>query len=177
MQSTQAPLKPAGAPSISMRPTPDLAPRRSAPAARGVSRARGPVVAALLLASVLVSTRARAAQPFIWDQDTNGIDDRVESVHLLGYTASFELGDTTLRQRIQVLRSGPDLLYGVYVLWNHEPTTSDYTSLALLGMPVLTRIERSEEHTSELQSPMYLVCRLLLEKKKKIQRRTTKINV
>src|SRR5437879_11142275 len=27
--------------------------------------------------------------------------------------------------------------------------------------------KRSEEHTSELQSPMYLVCRLLLEKKKK----------
>src|SRR5437763_7009223 len=30
---------------------------------------------------------------------------------------------------------------------------------------------RSEEHTSELQSPMYLVCRLLLEKKKKKQLR------
>src|SRR5437879_11121942 len=29
-----------------------------------------------------------------------------------------------------------------------------------------TLIVRSEEHTSELQSPMYLVCRLLLEKKK-----------
>src|SRR5436189_3877381 len=29
------------------------------------------------------------------------------------------------------------------------------------------RETRSEEHTSELQSPMYLVCRLLLEKKKK----------
>src|SRR5437764_5258603 len=29
---------------------------------------------------------------------------------------------------------------------------------------------RSEEHTSELQSPMYLVCRLLLEKKKKKKR-------
>src|SRR5437762_9128079 len=27
-------------------------------------------------------------------------------------------------------------------------------------------LARSEEHTSELQSPMYLVCRLLLEKKK-----------
>src|ERR1017187_10650868 len=27
------------------------------------------------------------------------------------------------------------------------------------------RAARSEEHTSELQSPMYLVCRLLLEKK------------
>src|SRR2546426_5213208 len=30
-----------------------------------------------------------------------------------------------------------------------------------------TRIFRSEEHTSELQSPCNLVCRLLLEKKKK----------
>src|SRR5690348_18511269 len=27
---------------------------------------------------------------------------------------------------------------------------------------------RSEEHTSELQSPVHLVCRLLLEKKKKL---------
>src|SRR5437762_5205164 len=30
-------------------------------------------------------------------------------------------------------------------------------------------VDRSEEHTSELQSPMYLVCRLLLEHKKQIQ--------
>src|SRR3712207_8628208 len=29
--------------------------------------------------------------------------------------------------------------------------------------------DRSEEHTSELQSRQYLVCRLLLEKKKKIE--------
>src|SRR5437762_7219637 len=34
--------------------------------------------------------------------------------------------------------------------------------------PYFRREARSEEHTSELQSPMYLVCRLLLEKKKKI---------
>src|SRR5947209_12356927 len=32
------------------------------------------------------------------------------------------------------------------------------------------RIARSEEHTSELQSRQYLVCRLLLEKKKKKQK-------
>src|SRR2546429_7055613 len=32
---------------------------------------------------------------------------------------------------------------------------------------------RSEEHTSELQSRLHLVCRLLLEKKKKTQTRTT----
>src|SRR5437763_11851579 len=35
--------------------------------------------------------------------------------------------------------------------------------------------ERSEEHTSELQSPMYLVCRLLLEKKKKNKIKETHI--
>src|SRR2546426_6765053 len=32
------------------------------------------------------------------------------------------------------------------------------------------RLMRSEEHTSELQSPCNLVCRLLLEKKKNISR-------
>src|SRR5256885_2140841 len=35
------------------------------------------------------------------------------------------------------------------------------------------QLSRSEEHTSELQSPCNLVCRLLLEKKKKKQRSTT----
>src|SRR5258708_21872001 len=33
-------------------------------------------------------------------------------------------------------------------------------------------IQRSEEHTSELQSPDHLVCRLLLEKKKKTKRKS-----
>src|SRR5690348_18075962 len=32
---------------------------------------------------------------------------------------------------------------------------------------IFQRLSRSEEHTSELQSPVHLVCRLLLEKKKK----------
>src|SRR5438445_3866793 len=35
---------------------------------------------------------------------------------------------------------------------------------------------RSEEHTSELQSRQYLVCRLLLEKKKKLNRLPTTSN-
>src|SRR3712207_7531158 len=41
------------------------------------------------------------------------------------------------------------------------------TSTPGRGSPVLalTRPRRSEEHTSELQSRQYLVCRLLLEKK------------
>src|SRR5437762_4485846 len=36
---------------------------------------------------------------------------------------------------------------------------------------IVNNAKRSEEHTSELQSPMYLVCRLLLEKKKKTTQR------
>src|SRR2546426_3106320 len=39
------------------------------------------------------------------------------------------------------------------------------------GIPHKKR-ERSEEHTSELQSPCNLVCRLLLEKKKKKSKKT-----
>src|SRR6202162_6671701 len=37
--------------------------------------------------------------------------------------------------------------------------------------------KRSEEHTSELQSPRYLVCRLLLEKKKQTSTRNTQCSV
>src|SRR2546426_1504133 len=43
---------------------------------------------------------------------------------------------------------------------------------AALERPALVR-ERSEEHTSELQSPCNLVCRLLLEKKKKNKKKQT----
>src|SRR5258708_13123239 len=38
----------------------------------------------------------------------------------------------------------------------------------------LILIDRSEEHTSELQSPDHLVCRLLLEKKKKTTYQTNR---
>src|SRR5690348_17558450 len=44
----------------------------------------------------------------------------------------------------------------------------DNPSIAICASPSsATESSRSEEHTSELQSPVHLVCRLLLEKKKK----------
>src|SRR3712207_7164348 len=49
------------------------------------------------------------------------------------------------------------------------PTTSTRGWLLVVGLAKWTRLAkgvRSEEHTSELQSRQYLVCRLLLEKKK-----------
>src|SRR5437867_2961490 len=46
-----------------------------------------------------------------------------------------------------------------------------FTALKVLGKEaVLVRFPRSEEHTSELQSPYDLVCRLLLEKKNSVGR-------
>src|SRR5688572_31551900 len=57
-----------------------------------------------------------------------------------------------------------------------NPSTGEYIRFAevrVQGTPILEvtgpdgRYRRSEEHTSELQSQSNLVCRLLLEKKKK----------
>src|SRR5437764_2833996 len=54
-----------------------------------------------------------------------------------------------------------------------EPLVDEPHDLALAAREMRldsigAAIGRSEEHTSELQSPMYLVCRLLLEKKKRL---------
>src|SRR5258708_21709278 len=52
--------------------------------------------------------------------------------------------------------------------------------LALLrnrGLAAETKRGRSEEHTSELQSPDHLVCRLLLEKKKTTPPQRTAPNI
>src|SRR3712207_9277480 len=63
-----------------------------------------------------------------------------------------------------VLGDGPGRLEDLYLLLAHR--------LGIEGHRRLHRrkaedLHRSEEHTSELQSRQYLVCRLLLEKKKK----------
>src|SRR5438552_7218943 len=62
-----------------------------------------------------------------------------------------------------------------------ETAVSEYVSLgfAITGYKfvfetqVAHQLPRSEEHTSELQSPDHLVCRLLLEKKKRKTPNTT----
>src|SRR5207248_11512601 len=66
---------------------------------------------------------------------------------------------------------------GIYTLSLHDalPISNGLTHLVnrfnrRLPTEAATRVAaRSEEHTSELQSPYDLVCRLLLEKKKKVQ--------
>src|SRR2546429_3868201 len=64
------------------------------------------------------------------------------------------------------------------MVWNVLPRTMWYvaapvmarapTTVAVLMARILER-RRSEEHTSELQSRLHLVCRLLLEKKNEVE--------
>src|SRR2546422_7629366 len=51
-----------------------------------------------------------------------------------------------------------------------QPPPSSTNLLQPSRAPALFAIARSEEHTSELQSRLHLVCRLLLEKKKHVNR-------
>src|SRR4051794_41369814 len=71
----------------------------------------------------------------------------------------------------------------LFFFFNDTATTEIYTLSLHDALPISSRAprrlrrwsrrvtswawSRSEEHTSELQSPVHLVCRLLLEKKKK----------
>src|SRR2546429_4525341 len=96
---------------------------------------------------------------------------------------------------IKILRVSPSYqpiitvsatLYFFFFFFNDTATTEIYTLSLHDALPILPNIEaanpendvfgnvrgvvgdtRSEEHTSELQSRLHLVCRLLLEKKKK----------
>src|SRR5947208_10762916 len=59
--------------------------------------------------------------------------------------------------------------------WNpmereRSPHSRYQASPKSFGLAMTRSLGRSEEHTSELQSPDHLVCRLLLEKKKKKRR-------
>src|SRR6266487_6965585 len=69
----------------------------------------------------------------------------------------------------------------LFFFFNDTATTEIYTLSLHDALPIWPRctsagreqrwsrwsgVTRSEEHTSELQSPVHLVCRLLLEKKK-----------
>src|SRR3989441_5847312 len=67
---------------------------------------------------------------------------------------------TTLFRSVHIILNREAARYGA------QPAHDDWTYHPEL-VPQFRPYYRSEEHTSELQSLAYLVCRLLLEKKKK----------
>src|SRR2546426_12639039 len=84
-------------------------------------------------------------------------------------TATTEIYTLSLHDALPISSGRPV----VYVLWHSRILPLLYhrrdESMALLISRHRDGGYRSEEHTSELQSPCNLVCRLLLEKKKEQQ--------
>src|SRR3712207_7858240 len=91
------------------------------------------------------------------------------------YTATTEIYTLSLHDALPISGDGrfsltpigqglradvPGSLRPMARLWGHAIVQRPYLHL-------LHTLRRSEEHTSELQSRQYLVCRLLLEKKKR----------
>src|SRR5258708_27247196 len=78
-----------------------------------------------------------------------------------------------------MIRRPPRSTLFPYTTLFRSPPVMNISLMLVLGVRALSSVlcegvepptspkERSEEHTSELQSPDHLVCRLLLEKKKK----------
>src|ERR1035437_10656149 len=68
---------------------------------------------------------------------------------------------------LMIRRPPRSTLFPYTTLFRSGMLTSDDSPAILRGPMVNKYLNRSEEHTSELQSRQYLVCRLLLEQKKK----------
>src|SRR5205823_13843417 len=92
---------------------------------------------------------------------------RPPRVTLFPYTTLFR----SRRSKIRATRDAPPRSPSASAIAMGRRTPSRTSSSSSAPGPSATRARsgprRSEEHTSELQSLAYLVCRLLLEKKKK----------
>src|SRR5256885_11123046 len=80
---------------------------------------------------------------------------------LFPYTTLFRSGNDLVSMLLEARDAGGQPLTG-------EQIRDEIVTFIVAGHEtVALTLARSEEHTSELQSPCNLVCRLLLEKKKK----------
>src|SRR3712207_7460107 len=88
---------------------------------------------------------------------------------LFPYTTLFRSGEPGVYTLNNTVFASAQTYYNTYV-WNRDNGEENTFSTSYLKLKEVrldyTLPARSEEHTSELQSRQYLVCRLLLEKKK-----------
>src|SRR2546429_3566644 len=83
---------------------------------------------------------------------------------LFPYTTLFRSGVVVVGGPSAPLSNVPAT--SLVAVWEVLPLLTHFTTVPALIVSV-DWVKRSEEHTSELQSRLHLVCRLLLEKKKK----------
>src|SRR5690606_40899667 len=79
------------------------------------------------------------------------------------YAGSAEQADLIKDRRIDLINNS--------LFVRHASLLEVGQTIPVVMLPISKEIVRSEEHTSELQSRENLVCRLLLEKKKKMKLR------
>src|SRR5690348_17727892 len=86
---------------------------------------------------------------------------------LFPYTTLFRSGGRDERGADELLHfRSPSIFAFVFRSALSPRSSARHPSSSRLECAQKSRTSRSEEHTSELQSPVHLVCRLLLEKKK-----------
>src|SRR5947208_10146764 len=103
----------------------------------------------------------------LWDQWRSPDGEIIESCTILTIGPNALVADLHDRMPVIVTRDK-------YDVWL-DPDVNDFNTIRDILKPYDANLmrrypvsrKRSEEHTSELQSPDHLVCRLLLEKKKK----------
>src|SRR5690625_6411296 len=91
--------------------------------------------------------------------------------HLRGQDAVYNVADPTgnisIRELAEIFaKARPEK--GLRLAFDNQEDMAQFSPVASLGLASERIEQRSEEHTSELQSRGHLVCRLLLEKKKKV---------
>src|SRR5438876_4832160 len=98
----------------------------------------------------------------LWGRDGESLRDRLLDAPTL--EAKFRVFEEVLLEHLAA-EFDPAIRYAIAALKAGAPVSQVASRLGLLPRT----LARSEEHTSELQSPVHLVCRLLLEKKKRIR--------
>src|SRR5688500_19786703 len=95
-------------------------------------------------------------------------DHRTTAIHTLSLHDALPIsgGPQQVFRRVKAITKRPDPGGRSTVFGTKGAVACEHPGAAVIGLRVLHSGGRSEEHTSELQSPCNLVCRLLLEKKK-----------
>src|SRR2546429_6805682 len=91
------------------------------------------------------------------------------SVFFFNDTATTEIYTLSLHDALPI---SPPSMRSPIRCWSRTPRRSRIWSRKCCARCCSIGSTRSEEHTSELQSRLHLVCRLLLEKKKKLPQQT-----
>src|SRR5438094_7365391 len=94
-------------------------------------------------------------------------------------TSTTEIYSLSLHDALPISTASPSWMCAFFLASRRSKSVRRVTTsrrCARKACSISLRFKRSEEHTSELQSPYDLVCRLLLEKKKKETTSHRKLN-